>query len=238
MARAVDIAGQQFGRLTVQARAHGSRWLCICECGNQKEVPGGDLKEGKVRSCGCLRSELVSLRHRKNLAGRRFGRLLAVEYDHSDARGRAFWKCDCDCGEAAITSGKDMLQGKIESCGCLRREVTAAQKKTHGESRTLLYRVWRAMIRRCDRPNDADWKSYGGRGITVCSRWRNDFAAWRDDMGPKPTPKHSIDRRDNDGGYWCGKCPECIARGRPFNCRWATQTEQMQNTRRNRRHVA
>ena len=94
--------------------------------------------------------------------------------------------------------------------------------RTHGESKTLLYKTWRSMVRRCSNPRDTAYPNYGGRGITVCERWRASYEAFRDDMGPKPTPHHSIDRIDNNGNY------------EPGNCRWATRLQQNQNSRRSR----
>lgn len=91
---------------------------------------------------------------------------------------------------------------------------------THGLSRTLEYRIWRGMITRCTNPNRESWKKYGGRGISVCARWRSSFESFLADMGPRPSPRHSIEREDNDGNY------------EPGNCRWATATEQGRNTRR------
>ena len=98
------------------------------------------------------------------------------------------------------------------------------------ESNRMLV-VHRAMVYRCCCPKSKAYPRYGGRGITVCKRWRDDKHAFVSDMGPKPTPKHSIDRIDNDKGYWCGKteCPECGPLGRVGNCRWATSKEQVRN---------
>lgn len=95
------------------------------------------------------------------------------------------------------------------------------RRRTHGMSRTPVYRVWEGMLKRCRSPKDISYPRYGARGIKVCKRW-HDFAAFYADMGPRPSPKHSIERRSNDGDY------------EPSNCFWATKTEQQRNMRSNR----
>ena len=92
----------------------------------------------------------------------------------------------------------------------------------HGMTKTSEYQVWRHMKYRCFNPDHKRYSYYGARGITVCDRWKNSFENFLADMKLKPTPKHSIDRIDNDGNY----CPE--------NCRWATKAEQENNKRTNR----
>lgn len=93
-------------------------------------------------------------------------------------------------------------------------------------------RSWRDMLRRCCDARCKDYVRYGARGITVCQRWHGSFEAFVEDMGPRPGRGYSIDRIDNDGGYWCGKCDECVSLRRPVNCRWATRTEQVRNRRK------
>lgn len=81
------------------------------------------------------------------------------------------------------------------------------------------FNVWRSARHRCSNPNAQSWKNYGGRGIRMCERWANDFAAFLADVGPRPSPRHSIDRVDVNGNY------------EPGNVRWATRAEQTQNRR-------
>ena len=97
------------------------------------------------------------------------------------------------------------------------------------EERNSEYYSWAGMITRCSNPKQASYKDYGGRGITVCDRWRRGdgeragFECFLADMGPKPSPAHTLDRRENDGSY------------EPTNCRWATRSEQMLNRRPHKR---
>lgn len=102
----------------------------------------------------------------------------------------------------------------------------------HGMANTTEHKTWRGLKARCSAKNGRNWDDYGGRGITVCKRWADSFLAFYEDMGARPSKAHSIDRVDNDGGYWCGKCDECKSLNRPANCRWATKREQALNTRR------
>lgn len=85
---------------------------------------------------------------------------------------------------------------------------------------------WNQMRARCSNERHHAFDDYGGRGIVVCQRWRDSFEAFFADMGKRPSMAHSLDRRDNDGNYSCGKCPQCLANGWPANCRWATKKQQ------------
>jgi hypothetical protein len=118
-----------------------------------------------------------------------------------------------------------LRDGTSQSCGCLRRELQTIRAK-HGGTKSSEHNIWLGIYQRCFNENHPAYHSYGGRGITVCERWRdaNGFANFLADMGRRPSPKHSIDRKNNDGNY------------EPDNCRWATSKEQCNNNRRNIRY--
>lgn len=123
------------------------------------------------------------------------------------------WRVRCDCGNVFDTLQKNFLSGgKRKSCGCTNRKFM-----THGKTKAPEYRHWINIITRTENPNTPFYGYYGGRGIRVCDRWRSDFMNFYNDMGPRPTPHHSVDRIDGDGHY------------EPGNCRWATRKEQQRN---------
>ncbi len=150
------------------------------------------------------------------MVGRRYGRLtvLAVESRGTGAKIAVL----CDCGTNKSVRASHVQGGLTKSCGCYMRQMTKEKNTTHGQCRTKEYDAWCGMKRRCYKEIDKNYKNYGGRGITVCERWRHSFEAFLEDMGPRPA-KHSIERVDVNGNY------------EPSNCRWATHKEQMHNTR-------
>lgn len=164
---------------------------------------------------------------RVQLAGQRFGRLVALRDMGRAPDGHRQWLCRCDCGaETTVRVGhlRSVAVG-TQSCGCLRREANVTHGLTHHGRKHPLYGTWARMWQRCRDPRVAEFEHYGGRGISVCERWR-DFAAFLADVGEKPSPKHSLDRINNDLGY------------SPTNVRWATQTEQVRNARPRKRSAA
>lgn len=146
----------------------------------------------------------------------------------------AFWRCVCACGTVAEVSGSSLKKGGSQSCGCLAREKSSVRNRRHGLHGTTEYKLWRGLMDRCTNPNGKHFADYMGRGITVCHRWRYSFEAFFSDVGRRPADDLEIDRIDNDGGYWCGKCDECIQLGRAPNWRWATSRQQARNRRSNR----
>lgn len=155
-----------------------------------------------------------------DLEGREFGRLRVVARA-PDRYGCSFWSCSCSCGEILVVRGAKLLSGWTKSCGCLQREIAAETQFVHGRSGTPEWKIWNGIRSRCSNRREPGFKNYGGRGIRICERWLS-FENFFADMGPRPSPKHSIERKENDGDY------------EPGNCVWATAKEQANNTRANR----
>ena len=155
-----------------------------------------------------------------DIAGHRFGRWTVIDRAPNRGSKIAMWNVKCDCGTVSVVPGGHLRSGASTSCGCARRETCAANKTIHGASSDPEYNVWKSMKARCHGKH-VD-KNYGGRGIVVCDAWRNSYASFKADMGPRPSPEHSIDRIDNNGPY------------APGNCRWVTRDVQNRNKRDNR----
>lgn len=175
----------------------------------------------------------------RDLTGQTFGRLTVLGsagwYTQANGTKGSLWRCACTCGrEVNVRVGK-LNNGHTRSCGCLQAEQRGSAQVTHRASHTAEYHTWQEIKKRCHLRSHKSFARYGGRGIALCARWQ-DSCAFLADMGPRPSPAHSIDRIDNDGGYWCGRadCADCGPAGRAPNCRWATQREQSRNRRDNR----
>lgn len=158
-----------------------------------------------------------------DLTGKVFGRLTVIRRIADTDRPR--WECRCECGCKTQSTGQSLRRGGAQSCGCLRTEIISAAKTKHGcatNGLTPEYRSWASMIQRCENPNSNSYSRYGGAGVAVCTRWRNSFAAFFADMGPRPAGT-TLDRHPNKAGNY-----------EPGNVRWADKRAQANNRRTNR----
>lgn len=156
----------------------------------------------------------------KDLSGCRFGRLLVINFDRRELRKNGgpllFWICKCDCGNKISCRAANLLSGRSTSCGCGRIEAAIAANTTHALSKSPEYLAFYEAKRRCTDRKDKRWKYYGGRGIKFLF---TSVEQWVPALGKRPTPQHTVDRRNNDGHY------------EPGNVRWATRKEQALNRR-------
>lgn len=164
------------------------------------------------------RGEVAQKRQANLTVGMRFSKWEL----QSKISGR-YWICRCDCGSVRRVAVWTLIKGMSVSCGCKRSE-----NKEKARARAPEYRIWKGIRKRVLNKKTKAYPRYGGRGVTFCDRW-GDYLKFIEDVGKRPTPKHSIDRIDNDGHYSCGKCIQCIKMGWTMNCRWATRIEQQRN---------
>lgn len=158
----------------------------------------------------------------KDITGLRFTKLLVIrKLEKAPEDKRTLWECLCDCGKIFKTPAYRLTGQETKSCGCYRIEQAVLRSTKHGLSHTSEYKVWATIKSRCLNPLHDDYHHYGGRGITISKSWSDSFESFIEDMGPRPSPKHSIERRDNSFGY------------SKNNCYWATSYEQVRNKRNN-----
>lgn len=227
----IDISGRKYGMLTVLHRAENrgrqTFWTCRCDCGTVKDIRGGDLKCGKIRSCGCIKSETAKNNTFVDITGMTFGRLTAIECVGSK-NNRAQWLLQCSCGNMIIANGKDVRSGNTKSCGCQKKESAVTTPYIDGRSSERLNRVWYGMMARCYNPNTNSYKNYGGRGISICDEWHDyaKFRTWALENGYNPDAEFgecTIDRINNDGNY------------EPQNCRFVDSKVQAKNKRKGKK---
>jgi len=167
-----------------------------------------------------------------DLISRKFGRLTVLDSagTHISPCGtkRKMWKCVCECGNEVLVNTSNLLNGTTKSCGCWKTDKINTYNSKHNGSNDRLYAIWRSMKRRCSNQKDSHYRSYGGRGITVCEEWANSYSAfkkWAYENGydeSAETGNCTIDRIDNNSGY------------SPDNCRFVDRIVQANNTSTNR----
>ena len=230
-----NLVGRRYGRLVVKKflriEKHKALWLCQCDCGGTKIASTSNLNNGNVWSCGCARA--------RDLTNMRFGNLVALHicgtYLYKEIATVKIWLCKCDCGNYTKVKSNDLVSGNTKSCGCLKSALLLQRRvasgiNMHHRSTSRLYHVWRSMKQRCNDPKCKEYRLYGGRGISVCDEWANDFLSfekWAFSKGydeNAPRGKCTLDRIDVNGNY------------EPSNCRIVTQQEQANNTRKNKQY--
>lgn len=211
--------GAKYGRLEVlSVRSNGKlkMALCRCECGVEKEIRLAHVRNGITVSCGC-----VKRKHNVEV-GQRFGRLVVESLRYERVKRHLKVPVVCDCGTRKLVGIAELATGGTRSCGCLTVEQISALSYKHGGEGSSLYSVWHGMKVRCSNPNRPNFSVYGGRGISVCEEWREDFAkfrSWAESAGYAKGLQ--IDRIDVNGDY------------EPLNCRWVTPKTNGNNRRDN-----
>lgn len=186
-------------------------------CGSEKEISYPHFKSGQTADFKCRKHYEQPIKYDKSYIGKRYGRLTVVDVEYKCVRK---FKCRCDCGNIYYAVPHDLEDGSVKSCGCLKDDISE-----NAVSYDRLYKVWQDMKIRCGNEKCKGYRNYGGRGITICDEWKNNYRAfkeWAYSNGYNENAEFgecTIDRIDVNGNY------------EPSNCRWITIQEQQKNKR-------
>lgn len=201
---------------------------CLCFCGNEFHAAKSNISSGGTKSCGCYRKtvqRLLAVNKQKyklsECLGKTYNYLTVIDEEYVTVKSGAihrYFVCNCKCGSLYKGSVELIVQGRIKSCGCW-KVIADSLPKSHGMSRTRPHIIWCHMIARTTNVKEPSYKDYGGRGITLCDRWKS-FENFWEDMQEGYSDELELDRIDVNGNY----CKE--------NCRWATLSMQGHNKRK------
>jgi hypothetical protein len=233
MGKIIDLTGKKFGKLTVLKMSNIRKnnhihWDCLCDCGATTLVGGQKLRNGHTTSCGCMRGQgkgdiKSDPSWMEDLTGERFNKLKVLCIGTPMECGTPRWKCLCDCGNISMVTRQSLKRGTTKSCGChvmeIRKGFKCKKNPSYKHGYTRKHRLWNIyhhMLRRCYNKNSKSYKDYGGNGITVCDKWKNDivnFIEWSLCNGYADNLE--IDRIDNTGPY------------APYNCQFITKSDNI-----------
>lgn len=206
--RLKDLSTRRFGKLValypICRKKRPTLWVCRCDCGVYKKVRYSNLIYS-TRSCGCGRLQ--------DYSGEKYWHLEVLRLVEGKRHlGQRVWLCRCVCGKELEIPQTGIKRQTPRSCGCRRGQC-------NGVSNLPEYDIWLGIKARCFNAANTGYEYYGGRGITMCQEWKNSFLRFYGDVGPRPSPLHTVERVNHNGHY------------EPGNVRWIPMSEQSQNRR-------
>ena len=211
----VDLTGKKYEMLTVESfckiEKEKSYWICKCDCGNKKILSVSDLK--KIKSCGCARKM-----HYNDLSNYENEDIVVLSFSER-RKGKIYWNCKCKHCDNIIQRESTNIKKGLATCKCVHKKRIGKSNRKPNRN-TEIYSKWIGMKTRCYNQNEERFDCYGGRGITICDEWLNNFDAFYDWSIKNGWQKgYSIERKDVNGDY----CPE--------NCCWIPLIKQAENKR-------